>query len=75
VNKSDKAARIGAAYLDSANWHNSSPGWVREALGGSLLKETEQKAVAALAQAGIPHLIIGGLAVGEHGYNYGHLSF
>src|SRR6266567_2149111 len=62
--------RVAASYADYANWRNRSVGWLRDVLGGSALKETEQRAVAALAQADIPHLVIGGLAVGEHGYVY-----
>jgi len=42
--------------------------WLREALGNTVLVDTANKVAAQLAKAGIPHLIVGGLAVQEHGY-------
>ncbi len=41
---------------------------LREATGTSGLVESARAAVAVLAEHGIPHLIVGGLAVQEHGY-------
>ena len=70
MGQSRKTPRSAATYLDYANWRSAPAERLRDALGGSLLKQTAQKAVAALAQANIPHLVIGGLAVAEHGYVY-----
>jgi hypothetical protein len=42
--------------------------WLRETLGNTPLIDTAKKVVAQLAKARIPHLIVGGLAVQEHGY-------
>lgn len=69
-NASEKPPSTGSSYADYANWRNKSVSWLRDALGGSAVKETELRAVEALAKAHIPHLVIGGLAVGEHGYVY-----
>ena len=41
---------------------------LREATGTSGLVGSARDAVAVLAEHGIPHLIVGGLAVQEHGY-------
>ena len=41
---------------------------LREATGTSGLVESARDAVAVLAEHDIPHLIVGGLAVQEHGY-------
>jgi hypothetical protein len=41
---------------------------LRENTGTSGLMESARTAVALLAEHGIPHLIVGGLAVQEHGY-------
>jgi hypothetical protein len=41
---------------------------LRENTGTSGLVESARAAVAVLAEHGIPHLIVGGLAVQEHGY-------
>jgi hypothetical protein len=42
--------------------------WLREALGNTPLVQTAQRLAKVLATGGIPHLIVGGLAVQEHGY-------
>lgn len=42
--------------------------WLREALGNAPLMQTARRLAKALAAAEIPHLIVGGLAVQEHGY-------
>ncbi len=42
--------------------------WLREALGNTVLIDTANRIAAELAKARIPHLIVGGLAVQEHGY-------
>ncbi len=47
---------------------NHSAYILREATGTSGLLESARTAVAALAEHDIPHLIVGGLAVQEHGY-------
>ena len=41
---------------------------LREATGTSGLLETARAAISVLADHDIPHLIVGGLAVQEHGY-------
>jgi len=41
---------------------------LRENTGTSGIVETARTAVATLADHGIPHLVVGGLAVQEHGY-------
>lgn len=41
---------------------------LRENTGTSGLEQTARAAVATLAQYDIPHLVVGGLAVQEHGY-------
>lgn len=41
---------------------------LRESLGSTPLMDTARKVASQLAQAGIPHLIVGGLAVQQHGY-------
>lgn len=41
---------------------------LRENTGTSGLEQTLRSAVAILAHHGIPHLVVGGLAVQEHGY-------
>jgi len=41
---------------------------LREALGNSSLMATARRLAAVLSKGGIPHLIVGGLAVQEHGY-------
>ena len=47
---------------------NQSAYILREATGTSGLLESARAAVALLAEHDIPHLIVGGLAVQEHGY-------
>lgn len=48
---------------------NDSEAWLlRENTGTSGLEQTARTAAAALAHFDIPHLIVGGLAVQEHGY-------
>jgi hypothetical protein len=47
---------------------NESAYILREATGTSGLVQTARDAVAVLAEHDIPHLIVGGLAVQEHGY-------
>ena len=47
---------------------NQSAYILREATGTSGLVESARDAVAVLAEHDIPHLIVGGLAVQEHGY-------
>lgn len=41
---------------------------LRETLGNTPLIQTARRLAKALSDAGIPHLIVGGLAVQEHGY-------
>lgn len=41
---------------------------LRETTGTSGLEQTLRSAVAVLAHHGVPHLVVGGLAVQEHGY-------
>jgi hypothetical protein len=47
---------------------NQSAYILREATGTSGLVQSARDAVAVLAEHNIPHLIVGGLAVQEHGY-------
>ncbi len=48
---------------------NDESAWLlRENTGTTGLEQAARTAVAMLAQFGIPHLIVGGLAVQEHGY-------
>jgi hypothetical protein len=48
---------------------NDRSAWLlRENTGTSGLEQTARAAVAVLAHFDIPHLIVGGLAVQEHGY-------
>jgi hypothetical protein len=42
---------------------------LRETTGTSGLEQTARSVAAALAQFNIPHLLVGGLAVQEHGYH------
>jgi hypothetical protein len=53
---------------DSLTVTNQSAYILREATGTSGLVESARDAVAVLAEHDIPHLIVGGLAVQEHGY-------
>jgi hypothetical protein len=53
---------------DSLNVTNQSAYILREATGTSGLLGSARDAVAVLAEHDIPHLIVGGLAVQEHGY-------
>ena len=45
-----------------------SVAWLREALGNAPLMQTAKKLAVVLARGDIPHVIVGGLAVQEHGY-------
>ena len=47
---------------------NQSAHILREATGTSGLVRSARDAVAVLAEHDIPHLVVGGLAVQEHGY-------
>jgi hypothetical protein len=53
---------------DSLNVTNQSAYILREATGTSGLLGSARDAVAVLAEHDIPHLIVGGLAVQDHGY-------
>ena len=53
---------------DSLNVNNQAAYILRENTGTSGLVESARAAVAVLAEHDIPHLIVGGLAVQEHGY-------
>src|SRR3954468_1264702 len=57
----EKAEKTSGTLLDDLKW-------LREALGNTVLIDTANKVAAELAKAQIPHLIVGGLAVQEHGY-------
>ena len=56
------------ASCKTATVMNRSAYILRENTGTSGLVETAHAAVSALADHGVPHLIVGGLAVQEHGY-------
>jgi hypothetical protein len=53
---------------ESVSVNNQSAYILREATGTSGLVQSARDAVAVLAEHDIPHLIVGGLAVQEHGY-------
>jgi hypothetical protein len=48
--------------------HTTGALYLRETAGTSGLEQTLRSAVAILAHYEIPHLVVGGLAVQEHGY-------
>ena len=50
------------------NVTNQAASILRENTGTSGLLESARAAVSTLAEHGIPHLIVGGLAVQEYGY-------
>lgn len=57
-----------AGWCDSANVTNQDAYILRESTGTSGVVETARAVAAVLAEHDIPHLIVGGLAVQEHGY-------
>jgi hypothetical protein len=57
-----------AQYAILSGVRNQAAYLLRENTGTSGVLQTAQTAVAALAAYNIPHLIVGGIAVQEHGY-------
>jgi hypothetical protein len=60
--------RAGSRFANGKSQMNQSACILREATGTSGLVGSARDAVALLAEHDIPHLIVGGLAVQEHGY-------
>ena len=63
-----EADHLAALLLNDNTWRRKSVRWVREALGCAPILATAEKVAGALAQAGIRHVFVGGLAVQQHGY-------
>lgn len=63
-----EAEHLAALLLNDNTWRRKSVRFVQEALGCTPLLATAEKVARALADAGIPHVFVGGLAVQQHGY-------
>ncbi len=63
-----KWIEAGCVLCDSARMNNQAAYILRENTGTSGIVETARTAVSVLVDHEIPHLIVGGLAVQEHGY-------
>jgi len=63
-----EAEHLAALLLNDNSWRRKSVRFVQEALGCTPLLATAAKVARALADAGIPHVFVGGLAVQQHGY-------
>jgi hypothetical protein len=63
--------RLGKSHFPEHCDNVNDPGAyvLRETTGTTGLEQTARSAVAALAHFDIPHLLVGGLAVQEHGYH------
>lgn len=68
ISRSGKGIEFGEASCDSATVTNPSAYILRENTGTSGIVESARAAVSTLADHDIPHLIVGGLAVQEYGY-------
>ena len=67
-NSRPKWIEAGCVLCDSARMDNQAAYILRENTGTSGIVETARTVAATLADHEIPHLVVGGLAVQEHGY-------